>query len=142
MRRLSRSRGLRWFAFAVLATAILPQLFASSYHQLVIELICIYVIATAGLNVSIGFSGQFQMAQAALMALGAYTSAILTVDHGWSFAPAFLASLGGVAGLGAIVALVSLRTRSHYLLLATFGLQLIAVDLLNKLSITGGVIGH
>ena len=126
----------------VIASALVPQLLTSDYQQLVLELICIYVIATAGLNVSIGFSGQFQMAQAALMALGAYTSAILTVDHGWSFAPAVLASLVVVAGFGAIVALVSLRTRSHYLLLATFGLQLIAVDVLNKLSITGGVNGH
>jgi branched-chain amino acid transport system permease protein len=145
--RLNRSspvgaRGAVWLAVTVLAALVVPRVLHPSYPQLVLELAAIYVIATAGLNVAIGFSGQFQMAQAALMAIGAYTSAILVVDHGMAFGPAALISIAVVLAFGTVVALVSLRTRSHYLLLATFGLQLIALNLLSKIHATGGINGH
>jgi branched-chain amino acid transport system permease protein len=94
------------------------------------------------LNVAIGFSGQFQMAQAAFMAISAYTTAVLTLDHQIPFYLAALAAMALVLVFGVIVGLVSLRTRSHYLLLATFGLQIIALQLLTELEVTGGVNGR
>ena len=43
-------------------------------------------------------TGQISLGQAAFMGLGGYTSAVLTVSHGWPFWPAFLLA-GIVAGL-------------------------------------------
>ena len=131
-----------WSSATVLAAVVLPLLFSADYDHVVMEIAAVYVIATAGLNVCIGFSGQFQMAQAALMGIAAYVTAILTLDHHWPFFAAAAVAMIVVMIFGLLVALVALRTRTHYLLLATFGLQLIAVQLIVELDVTGGVNGH
>ncbi len=141
MQRPGLVRTGAWLVGTVVLATVAPFVVGPSYGQFVLELAMVYVIATTGLNVAIGFSGQFQMAQAAFMAAGAYTTAILNVQDKVPFWLAAVAALGVVLVFGLVVALVSLRTRSHYLLLATFGLQLIAINVLSKLTITGGVNG-
>jgi branched-chain amino acid transport system permease protein len=44
----------------------------------------IYTVAALGLHIMTGLCGQFSMGQAAFMAVGAYTSAILTTRYGLS----------------------------------------------------------
>jgi branched-chain amino acid transport system permease protein len=131
-----------WLAFTLVATFVLPAIFPSDYDQVVMEIAAVYVIATAGLNVAIGFSGQFLMAQAALMGISAYATAILCLDHGVPFYAAAAIAMVVVMAFGLLTALIALRTRTHYLLLATFGLQLIAVQLIVEIDATGGVNGH
>jgi branched-chain amino acid transport system permease protein len=54
-------------------------------------------------------TGQISLGQAAFMGLGGYTSAVLTVSHGWPFWPGFFLS-GIVAGLVALaVGVVAVR---------------------------------
>jgi branched-chain amino acid transport system permease protein len=57
--------------------------------------------------------------------VGAFTSAILMIDHGWSFEPTIIASalLTGVFGL--LVGLPALRVRGLYLALVTLGLAVL-----------------
>ena len=45
----------------------------------------LFAIATLGLNLIVGYTGQFNLAHAGFMAIGAYTVGILTVDHGFSY---------------------------------------------------------
>lgn len=106
------------------------------------------LLINAGMSIILGLgfytsilSGQLSVAHGALMGIGAYTAAILTVKLGWPFWPAILA--GGVlaAVAGAAIAAVSLRLRGVYLAVATlaFG-EALVVFLLNN-SYVGGAAG-
>lgn len=142
------TQGIRPFAWATAAVvAILVVLSASGilqgYDHYVTELTSIYVITTVGLCISIGLTGQFQMAQPALMGIAAYTTSILTVDAGWDFLPAALAAIVLVVLLGLGAAMLTRNLRTHYLLLGTFALQIIVADGLRQLrGVTGGVNGR
>lgn len=90
----------------------------------VINLIGITLIAVQGLNLLVGYTGQISLGQAAFMAVGAYTSAVL-VKNGVSFWIAL--PLSGVsAGLvGLLFGLPSLRIKGFYLAMATLAAQFI-----------------
>ena len=85
----------------------------------------IAIIAVQGLNILTGYTGQISLGQAAFMTVGAYISALLVGQAGWSF---FLAL--PVAGLGAglvglLFGLPSLRVKGFYLVMATLSAQFI-----------------
>lgn len=85
------------------------------YTQYVVNLVLAYVVVAIGLNLLLGYAGQFAFSNAAFMGLGAYTTALATSNFGLSF---FLAlPLSGVlaAFLGGVVALPSFRLKSVYL---------------------------
>ena len=109
-----------------------------------------YGIICLGLNVQWGQTGLFNVGVAGFVAIGAYTSAILTTPDvdarlggfglpiwlGWMAAPL-------VSGLAAaIIGAITLRLRADYLAITTFGIA-IAIQLvaLNAESITGGPFG-
>jgi branched-chain amino acid transport system permease protein len=67
-------------------------------------------------------TGQFSLGQAAFMAIGGYTSAILTAQMGWSFWPAFFLA-GLVSGLAALlIGMVVLRVGGIYFSIITLAL--------------------
>ncbi len=81
----------------LLAFALIFPLIAGSEYQIyVMALAFIWAIAVYGLNIITGFCGQLNLAHGGFFAIGAYVVAILTVDHGWAFWPAFVAA--GVFG--------------------------------------------
>jgi len=133
-----------WVVTIAAVAILLPTATGSSgYLQYMIEMVAIYMIATAGLNVAIGFAGQFQMAQGAIMAVAAYGTAILNLEVGWTLGIAIVISVLLAGLLGICVALLSARLGSHYLLLATFGLQIIVIGLIREFAhITGGAYGR
>ena len=76
------------------------------------------------------------------MALGAYLSVWLTMQHGWGFAPALGAALAAAAlaalGLGALV----LRLRGDYFAMGTLAFtEVVRIVALNWDSVTGGALG-
>jgi branched-chain amino acid transport system permease protein len=77
-------------------------------------------------------AGQLSAGQGGFMALGAYTAAYLTVQHGTPF-PLALAAGGLVGGLvGLAVGFPALRLRGLYLVLVTFGFgEMVRVLFLN-----------
>jgi branched-chain amino acid transport system permease protein len=60
---------------AVVAFAILPT-FLKSYGVYLCTLFCIYLMATYGLNLTVGYAGQMSLGQAAFFGIGAYIAAI------------------------------------------------------------------
>ena len=84
----------------------------------------IFVIALMGLNVLTGYSGQISLGNGAFMAIGGYTTALMTHHLGisyWLTIP--IAAL--VAGLfGFLFGFPALRLSGIYLALATFALAL------------------
>ncbi len=71
-------------AAGALLVLILP-LWPSTYQVLILDNILIYVLLALGLNLAMGFCGQFNLAIGALYGVGAYTSALLTINLGLPF---------------------------------------------------------
>lgn len=109
----------------------------------VMAVICIEIIATVGLSVFTGFTGLFSLGHAAFMAIGAYTSAILTYFY---HVPFVLALLSGMLMSGLISIILGFPTlraklRGDYFAIATLGFGEAMRVILENLSITQGARG-
>ena len=69
-----------WALLAIVALAF-PYFAQNNYLISVATQAFIMAIAALGLNLITGYTGQFNLAHGAFMAVGAYTVGILTVDH-------------------------------------------------------------
>jgi len=102
----------------------------------------IFAIATIGLNLITGYTGQFNLAHSGFMAVGAYTVGILTVDHQVPFWIAFALSGFVAAALGFFVGLVSLRLKGHFFSIFTLCVGYIMFLVIEKWeSLTHGTVG-
>ncbi len=104
--------------------------------------VLIFAIVIMGLNILVGYSGQISLGHGALMAFGAYTSAILMnryqVDYLVTIPIAGL--LTGL--LGFLLGIPALRLSALYLALATFALAVVTPSLIKRPDkLTGGVRG-
>jgi branched-chain amino acid transport system permease protein len=109
-----------WALSGIGAAFFLASIFISNpYYLHIFELAGIYIIIVSGLNIVTGYAGQISLGHAGLLAVGAYTSAVLTVDCGLSFWLA-LPVAGVTAGfIGLILGIPSLRVGGPYLALIT-----------------------
>jgi branched-chain amino acid transport system permease protein len=117
-------------------------LFLSDRLLTIMTMIGIAIISVHGLNILTGYCGQISIGHVGFMAVGAYTSAILTAKLGWSFWAA-LPCAGLAAGTaGLIFGLPSLKIKGFYLIMATIAAQFIIIWLILQLySVTGGADG-
>jgi len=130
-----------WSALFLLALAF-PWLAGNDYHLTVMSTAYIYAIATVGLNLITGYTGQFNLAHSGFMAVGAYTVGILTVDHGMPFWAAFALAGPVAAALGFFVGIVSLRLKTHFFSIFTLCVGYIMYLLIEKWeSLTHGTVG-
>ncbi|MGD0353191.1 MAG: branched-chain amino acid ABC transporter permease [Dehalococcoidia bacterium] len=107
----------------------------------IFNLIGITIIAVTGLNILIGYCGQLSIGHAGFMAVGAYTTAILTSRLGLPFLAGLICS-GFSAGLiGIIFGLPSVRVKGFYLAITTIAAQFIIIWIINHWSVTGGFVG-
>jgi branched-chain amino acid transport system permease protein len=102
----------------------------------------VYFMAVLGLNILTGYTGQISIGNGAFMAIGGYTTAILTAHHGWNdLATLPIAALLGF-GCGVVVGLPALRLSGAYLALLTFAVALAVPQLAKNYSkFTGGTQG-
>ena len=130
-----------WTLLLVLAL-LFPVFAGNDYLLTVMSLAYIYAIATIGLNLITGYTGQFNLAHAGFMAVGAYTVGILTVDHQVPFWIAFALSGFVATALGFFVGLVSLRLKGHFFSIFTLCVGYIMYLLIEKWeSLTHGTVG-
>jgi branched-chain amino acid transport system permease protein len=100
------------------------------------------VIALQGLNILSGYCGQISIGHTAFMAVGAYSTAILSGRYGIPFWLCLPCS-GLLAGfVGVLFGLPSLRIKGYYLALTTIAAQFIIIYLIKNPfpEITGGAI--
>lgn len=123
-----------WKNLAFCALLLVPLLSASGPLGLgllgdqyigLIARIAIYVIAVQGLNLLVGYTGQISLGHAAFMGVGAYGSAILARELGFSFWLALPTSALLTGMLGLLFGLPSLRVKGFYLAMATLAAQFI-----------------
>ena len=133
---------LQWI-LTVLALIVLLTIpfYGSHYFIGLVNKIGVWVIAILGLQLMMGYCGLISFGQVAFVAIGAYTSAILTVRLGWPFWAALPMS-GIAAGLAGIIGgAPALRIKGFYLALATLAIHYIVAWLVIHLDITGGAVG-
>lgn len=89
-------------------------------------------IAAMGLNLLTGFTGQVSIGHGAFFGVGAFTTAILMVDHGWTFEATIpvAALLSGLVGM--LVGFPALRVRGLQLALVTLALAVLFPRLASK----------
>jgi branched-chain amino acid transport system permease protein len=110
-----------------------------AYLAFFLTVAAILAIATLGLNLQWGISGQFNAGVVGFVALGAYALAVLTLRLGIPFALALPAALAVTGAAAALVGLATVRLRSDYLAIATFGVATSIQVLANNLEgVTGG----
>jgi len=134
----------------------------SDYRLLVLKLTMIAVMLTLSINLINGYMGEFSCSHPGFMALGAYSSSVLTLfffgNHSL-FGPALLPAalgpycfplaliIGGlIASAGAlVVAIPSFRTRGDYLAIISLAFLFIVKSLIENMEWVGGprgISGH
>jgi branched-chain amino acid transport system permease protein len=109
--------------FVIAALAVL--LGGSGYVLYESALICIYAIVTVSQEWLFGRSGLVSLGPAAIMAVGAYTTATLSTQTWAVFPVPVLISLVFGAIIGLIIGIPGLRFSGLYLMLTTLALQFI-----------------
>src|SRR5438132_533698 len=94
----------------------------SDYNVSLAAKVGIFFIAVLGLNILTGYTGQISIGHGAFMAVGGYTTAVLSRDHHTNLVVTMLAALAICFALGLLVGLPALRLSGVYLALATFAL--------------------
>jgi branched-chain amino acid transport system permease protein len=120
-------RALEVLAFlALTALVIVLPRWVSDFRARELAIVGMYFIALLGLGILTGFGGQISLGNGAFMAIGGYTTAILSVDgvYGHQIRDLWTIPIAGVvAGVaGLVVGLPALRLSGLYLALITFGI--------------------
>lgn len=106
--------------------------YIDAYYLRILTLIGINIIMALGLNIITGVTGQLSMGHAGFMSLGAYTSAILSMQFGTPFWVSLLAGALLAAAFGFIIGIPTLRLEGDYLAMVTIGFaEIIRVFFLN-----------
>ncbi len=154
-----RQRSKTIFVSSLLLIAVFSWLsrYINLYYLDVLTGIGINIILAVSLNLINGYTGQFSLGHAGFMAVGAYTSAAITINLG----PRILAGLGvttdlttGVlfffalivgglvaAGSGLLVGIPSLRLKGDYLAIVTLGFGEIIRVIFRNMESVGGALG-
>ncbi len=108
-------------AVAAVILALLP-FGLSGYHQGLAAQVAIFFIAILGLDILTGYTGQISIGHGAFMAVGGYTTAVMSSDHHTNLVLTMLMAFAICFALGFVVGLPALRLSGVYLALATFAL--------------------
>lgn len=133
----------RWQGALILAgLCIVLPLVGDDYVLRVGALVAMFAVIAVSLTLVAGLAGQISLGQAGLVGVGAYTSALLVKDHGWSFWLALPAAGLMAALVGAIIIGPTLRLSGHYVSIATLAIGGgVSAALLNLEPITRGPLG-
>jgi len=129
-------------AVGTVAIVLLPFVLGST-QEFYFAFVGCYFIAALGLQILTGYAGQISLGHSGFMMIGAYTTLILSLDHGWNeFATVPVGGLvAGVAGF--LFGFPALRLRGVYLALATFAIPIALTGFVKKFPThTGGGSGR
>ncbi|MBB3175627.1 branched-chain amino acid ABC transporter permease [Variovorax sp. Sphag1AA] len=130
-----------FFIVAALAAMLIAPQFLKNYGVYLLSYWLIFIIATMGLNLTVGYAGQKSLGHAAFLGIGAYTVALM-LKAGFSFwlGLPLAAVLCFVVGLA--LGFPALRVQTIYLAFATLGFNTaIWLVMRNEEWLTGGTFG-
>ncbi|UCG05308.1 MAG: branched-chain amino acid ABC transporter permease [Desulfobacterales bacterium] len=129
-----------WLVILILLMIILP-FFLNRYQLSILNEMGIATIGALGLNLLIGYTGQISLGHGAFVAIGAYTSGLLTGKLGIPFIISLPLSGLMAALLGLIVGIPSLRLKGLYLALGTLAFGFVIEYILFHWDLTQGDLG-
>lgn len=110
-----------YWVLGAIPLAFIPVIATNAYQIHLANVICLNILLAVGLNIVKGFTGQVTVGHIALYAIGAYSSALLTVNFGVPFWLALPGAMVLTATAGLVVGVPSIRLEGAYLALATLG---------------------
>lgn len=111
------------------------------YYQNMLITMCINIMLAVSLHIILGITGQFSIGHAGFMAVGAYVSAICTMQLELPFVTGILLGAIVAALAGLLVGIPTLRLKGDYLAIATLGFaEIIRIIFLN-IEYVGGAAG-
>jgi branched-chain amino acid transport system permease protein len=113
----------------------------SDYWQGIGASVGLMALLALGMILVTGYAGQFSLAVGAFYGVGAYGSALLTMNFGWLGIAAIVASAAVAAGAAYLLGRPIFRLRGHFLAMGTLALSEVFFLLVNNLEITGGSSG-
>lgn len=126
----------------VLAAVAMVPLFESGYLLFQLELVLLYIAAGTGLNLAVGYSGEFLLCQATVIGVSSYTAGVLSYDYGWSVWESLPLTIVAAVVWQVLISIAGLRVRGLYLGLLTFFSVLVFPDLVLLLkTFTHGSLG-
>lgn len=115
--------------------------FLKNYGIYLLSYWLVFIIATMGLNLTVGYAGQKSLGHAAFFGIGAYTVAIL-MKAGLSFWVGLPAAMLICFVVGIILGFPALRVQTIYLAFATLGFNTaVWLVMRNEEWLTGGTFG-
>ena len=140
LQRFLMVRGAEVVALGLLA--MIPLAINNPFVLGLLTLLAIYGILLIGLDVTVGYLGQVNLAQAAFLGLGAYAGGLVAAKLGMSLPVALAAAWLIGAILGGLLALPALRLEGPQFALATLSFGALTVVVLNEWeSVTDGAQG-
>lgn len=132
-----------WVIVALLAAAAaLPLVTPSPYLVQTLANAWLYGMLGLSLTLVAGTVGLISLGHAGLLAIGAYASALVSIDFGVPVALSVLGAGFVTAILGTLLIFPAFRLRGHYVSIATLGVgEIVALVILNWESVTRGPIG-
>ena len=126
---------------AVVALIAIAPTIAPAFYVTLLNYIGLYSLVALGLVLLTGVAGQTSFGQAAFVGLGAYTTAVLTTQYGWSPWLTLIVALAITLTVGYLLGLITLSMGGHYLPLATIAWGMSLYFLMGTIEQFGGFTG-
>lgn len=126
---------------ALLASAIVLPLLASSYYITLFSFILLNALVALGLVLLTGVAGLISFGQAAFVGIGAYTTAYLSTRFGMGGLATLACTIALVAASAFVIGRLTLSMGGHYLSLATLAWGLSVYYALGQIQALGGFNG-
>ena len=133
------SAGFLALIIGIIAT---PFLVTNDYYLGVLIFAAFNSLACIGLCLLMGYAGQISIGHGAFVAIGAYSSGILTAKLAWSPWLAMLCGILLVIVIAFCLGIPALRLKGHYLAMATLGFaSIVHIVVVAAVDLTGGPSG-
>jgi branched-chain amino acid transport system permease protein len=119
--------------FLVIAAVLffLSPLFLSRYLIFVLNLFAIYALVAIGLNLVMGYTGLVSAGHAGFLAIGAYSTALLSTVAGWMSPLIILPAAGLLTGLiGFGLGIPILRLKGFYIAMVTLAFGVVVAEII------------
>jgi branched-chain amino acid transport system permease protein len=131
-----------YFLLLIALLILAPLVITGPYHQHIMVMCGIWIIASLALNLLLGYTGQLNLAHGTFFGIGAYATALLVQKAGLSFWLALPAGCAVTACLGFLTGLPTLRTKGHYFPISTMCLGIAIYHIIARWDdFTGGARG-
>ncbi len=131
---------MNWVFFIVACLA--PILLTDRYHRHLLVLSGIFAILALSLDIIMGYLGELSLGHAAFFGLGAYVSALLSLNFNLPFWITMPLAAIITGTMGVLIGIPSFRLRGPYFAIITLGFaQIVSLIINNWISLTRGPMG-